>query len=482
MSSGNSLNPNRRIAGSYRDPSGYVFSRAGHIYRAIDDGCQQVLRGLADEGLLAKLVERGLLVQTDFVTEGGLLETLRNEHAGYQHFLEHEVLDTITYPYEWSVSMLADAGIHTLDLQMELLASGCSLKDASAYNVQFVRGRPKFIDVASIERPRRLDVWFALGQFTQMFLFPLLLCRYRGWDLRSYFLGQPGGRPVEEVARCFGPLGRLRPRLLMDLTLPLWLQRWADKGHRTQRETLDKSKPDSRPQVLNLKRLRRKLGKLAAGYRPGGTWAEYTPICSYDRAAEHAKQTFVQEFLESTQPRRVLDLGCNTGDYSRLAAERGADVLAVDADHDAVEILYRRLSENPAPIHPMVVDLANPSPGVGYLNRERAPFFERAGAECVLALALMHHLMISANLSLEAVRDLMAEMTDRDLVLEFVPPDDAMFRRLMKFRVDLFGGLTLDACRSVFLERFELLKEAPIPDSKRTLLFLRKVSNRAASA
>lgn len=465
-----------RVAGSYRDPSGYVFSRNGHIFRAIDANCHEVLRGLAAEGLLAELVEHRQVVGTRFVDDPALRAALSAEHPGREHFLEHDVLPLISYPYEWSLSMLADAGVWTIDLQMRLLGSGCSLKDATAYNVQFVHARPVFIDLSSVERPQRLDLWFALGQFAQMFVFPLLLSRYRGWDLRSYFLANINGRAIEDVARSFGRLERLRPSLLLDLALPLWLHRWAEKGSRAKREMLDKPRRDAGAQMLNLKRLRRKLLKLAAGYKPSGVWSTYTDICNYDRAAEEGKATLVREFLEETRPPLVLDLGCNTGEYSRLAAACGAEVIAVDSDHDAVELLYRDLRNKHAPITPLTLDLASPSPGIGYMNRERTPFFERVRPDCVLALALVHHLLVSANLPLAAIRDMMWELTSRDLVLEFVPTDDTMFQRLMKFRVDLFGGLTLDVCRKVFLERYDLLREAAIPGSKRTLLFLRKAA------
>jgi len=462
------------VAASFRDPSGYVFLREGTVFRAIDRPCHDLLRELAEKGLLGQLIDERAIVPTEFVDEPALRGALTSEQPGFEHFLRHQRIANITYPYEWTISMLADAGAHTLDLQMRLLGWGCSLKDATPYNVQFVGGRPTFIDLSSIERPKRLDLWFALGQFSQMFTFPLLLRRYRGWDLRSYFLASLGGRAIEDVAASFGRLEWLRPRLFLDLTLPLLLHRWVEKGQRARREVLEKPSPDVTPQMLNLQRLRRKVAKLAAGYRPKGIWSQYARVCTYDHRAEQAKRGLVKEFLDSTRPRTVLDLGCNTGQYSRLAAECGAEVIAADADHDAVEVLYRGLRERPAPITPMVVDLANPSPGIGYMNRERAPFFERVRADCVLALALVHHLMVSANLSLSAIRDLLAELTRRDLVLEFVPTDDEMFRRLMKYRVDLFRDVTLDRCRETFQERFQLLRESPIPDTRRTLLLLRK--------
>ena len=380
----------------------------------------------------------------------------------------------LTWPYEWSVSMLADAGVLTLDLQLALVESGCALKDATAYNVQFDHGQPRFIDISSFERPRRRDIWFAMGQFQRMFVYPLLLCRYSGWDLRSYFLANLDGLDVRQVSRAFGWLEKLHPPLLFDVTLPDVLGRWADRRGTAKREILERPRDNPQAQILLLRSLRSKVRRLAAGYRPRGTWADYGQICNYEDQAKKAKKDLVRRFLESTRPGLVMDVGCNTGEFSRLAVECGAEVVAVDSDHDTVEVLYRDLRKNPAPITPMVIDLCNPSPGIGLMNRERPPFLGRFRPDCVLALALIHHLLVSGNLPLAAIRDMMHELTERDLILEFVPTDDSMFRRLMKFRADLFAGLTLDACRDVFLQRFELLREEPIAGSKRTLLFLRK--------
>lgn len=464
----------QRVAGSFRDPSGFVFFRNDEVFRSIDEQCCAVLTELADEGKIEEWVDRNVIVGTEFVQPGDLLSALRDELPDTHQFLRHEPIQLVTYPYEWTVSMLADAGIHTLDLQIELLQSGCSLKDATAYNIQFVHGRPTMIDVASIEKPNRLDVWFAMGQFLQMFVYPLLLVRMRGWDLRSYFLSNLNGRDVENVAASFGWLERLRPSLLLDLTLPLWLHRRSERQEGSQRSLLEKKVDKPAAQIANLQRLRRKLQKLADGYRPKGVWADYTRICNYDQTADDHKQSLVRNILLDSKPAEVLDIGCNTGTYSFLAAECGANVTAVDGDHDAIEVLYRRLRENPAAINPLVIDLGNPSPAIGYRNEERPSFLSRSEPDCVMALALMHHLLVSANMSLEAIRDQMHDLTNRDLILEFVPTDDNMFQRLMNFRVDLFKHVSLEKCREVFEQRFELISQHSIDGSTRTLLHYRK--------
>ena len=228
---------------------------------------------------------------------------------------------------------------------------------------------------------------------------------------------------------------------------------------------------DPKAQLVNLRRLRGKVAGLAAGYKTSGAWHDYTQTCTYDDAAETVKKQLIEKFLGDTRPATVLDMGCNTGDYAYLAAASGADVIAADADHDAVELLYRRLRSQPAKITPMVVNAANPSPAIGYMNEERASFLDRVHPECVFALALIHHLLVSANLPLAAIRDLMHRLTKRHLILEWVPVEDVQFQRLIRFRENLFSGLNLQQCLDVFAEKFELIAQQPVAASGRTLLF-----------
>jgi hypothetical protein len=465
--------PSQMIAASFRDPSGHVFLHEERVFRAISAEFHLAWEDLCKTGLIGDLEKDGRLVKTRRV-ESPLTERFTAEHPGFVHFLEHDRIAPFTYPYEWSFSMLADAAMLTLDIQMALLGAGYSLKDASAYNVQFINGRPIFIDVTSIERPQRRDIWFALGQFQRMFLFPLLLCQRCGWDFRSYFLANLDGRTPNQVRQQFPGLSLWRPELLMDLALP-WLLERRDKSRDTSARTAEAlGQASNEAQLFNLKRLRKKISKLANGFVPQSEWTQYTETCSYDESGEKAKKDSVREFLAERRPRNVLDLGCNTGDYSRIAADGGAQVIATDSDAAAIDRLYQALRLKPRPITPVVLDIANPSPAIGFRNEERARFLDRVHADCLLALALLHHLLVSSNLSLDQVSHLFADLTREYAVVEFVPPADPMFQRLLRFRVNLFEQVTLEACRKAFLNRFDILKEVPIPNSSRTLLFLRK--------
>jgi SAM-dependent methyltransferase len=461
--------PTSALAGSFRDPSGYVFRRDGSLLRALRPDAHALLRELQRSGTLDRLIGDGLIAGTRFVEEPARVSALRAEHPGFEYFLEHDEIRPVTHPYEWSVSMLADAGRLTLDLQLRLLEQGLSLKDATAYNVLFDGPRPVFIDLGSIERPRRLDLWYPLGQFERMFLYPLLLAVHHGWDLRSYFLGRLDGRDVEEVARSVGRLGRWHPRALLDVGLPLLMGRAAARGRGPDRRALDRPGAGLEVQRMTLGRLRGKVAGLAARYRPASTWTDYATDCHYAPEADAAKRAAVQAMLERYRPRQVLDLGCNTGEYSRIAAGLGARVLAADADHDAVELLYRGLRERPAAITPAVVDATNPGPAIGFMNRERPAFLERSEPDAVLALALVHHLMVAGNLSLDAIAGLFHALTRDLLIVEFVPPADPMFRRLLGLREDLFEGLDAAAFRAALARRFDPLEEVTLPGSARTL-------------
>jgi len=468
-----------RIAGSFRDPSGYVFQHGKGIYRALGEESAALLRELDSQGHLAKWAREGLTVGTRFVEDPTKQSELAAAHPGFAAFVEHDRISPITYPYEWSTSMLADAGRLTLRLQGELLALGLSLKDATAYNIQFVRGKPIFIDLTSIEKPARLDVWFALGQFNRMFLYPLLLVQHAGWDLRSYFLANLDGRSTLQVGQAFPFHKRWSPSLIFDIGLPFALERKVKTG-KASAPKAPAATPGGVPignpvaQQMTLRRLDKKVAALAESISPETVWGDYTQICSYDDQAEASKKEWVRAYLQQAAPSTVLDIGCNTGDYSRIAAEGGASVLATDFDIGAVEQMYQRLRKEPAAITPMVVDIANPSPGIGYMNAERPSFLDRARPDCVLALAVIHHLLVGANLPMAAIRDLFASITRRHLVLEFVPTDDVMFRKLIEFRVNLFGHVTLEHCLEVFGEAFTLVRREAIQNSPRTLLLLEK--------
>lgn len=460
------------IPGSWRDPAGHVLALNGRFFRTLTPSHFAWLGTLRTSGLLGELERDGLLVPSREVTDRATLDELGAAAAGFSHFLELETLPLLTVPAEWTVSMLADAADLTLRLQERLARAGAALKDATAHNVQFIPGMgARFIDHGSLVPAAHLDLWPALGQFHRHFTIPLLLTRYQGWQISTSHLGAMDGRTPAEALRTLGPLERWGPRWLGTVTLPALLEQ---RAHAATASTSTRP-PQGRPEALAwaLARLRRRVALLAEGYAPRGNWAGYADDCHYRDEAEAAKRNWVGRRLAADRPAWVLDLGANTGTYSRLAAAAGAQVIAVEGDHDAAERLWRAVRGGAERVVPIVADLTAPTPGLGFRGTERAPLLDRLPRGTLFAFALIHHLLVRGNLPLASVRDLFADLTDRDLLLEYVPPADPMFRGIARLHTESFEWFTLARCCEVFATRFDLVEQFPLPASGRVMLAFR---------
>ena len=464
-----------REPGSYRDPSSFVFFYHDQVYRVIDDKTRECIDVLKKRGAWDRLFERGLMVETKELDSGDALYRELAPHVpGVKHLLQHRRIETISYPYEWSFSMLADAALLHLDLQSELLKSGLSLKDASAFNVQFESARPVFIDIGSIERPRRLNIWYAYGQFCRMFLYPLMLMNERQLNFRQVFITELDGVQVSSAYRMMGFWKSMAPQAFFDVYLQhLLMRKSVEQTSSTRWNHASENLGDPEVQLVNLRRLERKIKRLVKKHDASSLWSEYAAIRNYTAPAIEEKRRVISRYLETCKPKQVVDLGCNTGEFSLLAARAGAKVIALDSDPNAVEGLYREATKEKLNILPLVADLSNPSPGVGLMNRERSPLVQRVKGDMVFALALIHHLMVSARMSLPQIVELLAGFTTDYLVLEHIETDDSMFQNLLKFREDYYQGYCLAELERHLGARFEILDRVALPESKRTLLLCR---------
>ncbi len=463
--------------GSFRDPAGYVFFFDGQTYRALDAASFSLVQQLDHQGILGDLSAQGHLINTRTIaSDDPIFTTLQSQLPGELHFLRHETVPVITYPYEWSFSMLADAAQLQLTLQLYLIERGYSLKDASAFNVQFLNGRPVFIDILSIEKPRRRDVWIAYGQFCQMHLFPLLLKRYLNLSTRGYFLDNINGLPVEDVYRMFGRWSALKPALFMDVFLQSYFQKSAAGNITPLKQKLAQEESGADAQTINLNRLARKIRKLARARKTESRWSDYITTHTYTPEAEAEKVRYIQEFLTRHAPRTVLDLGCNTGRYSLLASQSGARVVAIDSDHDSVDLLYQHARKEQADVLPLWVDIANPTPAVGFRNLERKRFLDRVKGEAVFALALIHHLLITSRIPLDAICELFYDLTEAYVVVEFIDREDEMFQSLLALREDIYGTISRDVFLAAFTKKFDLVQQYDLSNSRRTLFTFKKNS------
>jgi hypothetical protein len=380
-------------------------------------------------------------------------------------------LDVISYPYEWCFSELREAALLTLELQQRALAVGMRLRDASAYNVQFDRGRPILIDSLSFEVADPTEAWPAYRQFCEHFLAPLALTAYRdarcGLMLRDFI----DGIPLDLAAALLPWRTRLRPGLLAHLHVHAGAQRRGAAASAPGSPAARRRMTKLGHEAL-LDNLRRTVESLR--WEPRGAWVEYGTQTSYTPAGAEAKRSTVERMVASSGARTVWDLGANVGTYSSVAAGEGRKVLAFDQDAGSVERHWRTLTpEARASVLPLVMDLSNPSPALGWALEERRSLVDRGPADLIMALALVHHLAIGNNVPLPMIASLFASL-GRWAIVEFVPKEDPMTQRLLASRPDIFPDYTLDGFRTAFAARFRIHEETPIADSLRTLFLLER--------
>lgn len=452
----------RRVPGSFRDPSGFLFYRDGILYRQINRCYQDNYELLKTSGLYAALVDGGLLIPHREVD----LSPADPENT--YRIIAPEPVSFISYPYEWCFSQLRDAALATLQIQQLALDHGMSLKDAPAYNIQFHRGRPVLIDTLSFEKYPAGQPWIGYRQFCQHFLAPLALMSRTDVRLGGLLRNYIDGVPLDLAARLLPARSKLSFSLLVHIHLHAKSQKKYEG--RTINATTGK---------VTLTALRGLLDNLSTAVRrltwePRGTeWGEYYEDTNYTPGGFEHKKRLVADFLAASSPQTVWDLGGNIGIFSRISAEKNIFTICFDVDPAAVEKNYRQCREEPRDnLLPLLCDLTNPSPGIGWNNAERSTLIERGPADTIMALALIHHLAISNNVPLANVADFLARL-GRWLIIEFVPKDDSQVRRLLATREDIFDDYTQTAFEHAFSRRYEIIRFETIEGTKRTLYLLR---------
>ena len=449
------------VATSFRDPGGRLSVDENGVFRHVFATGLQNWRVFKMSATVRRLGLAGQIVDTRVVSELDRLTILEHQRAPFASF-----------PHEWPPQMLYAAAELTLDLGEGLVTEGLGLKDATPHNVLFHGPRAVFVDVLSAETRTPGDgIWLAGAQFVRTFLLPLIMNRELAIPLGQMFLTRRDGIEAEEVARALPWWKRALPPLLGLVTLPGLLKRFSG-GQKLPVMT------DEMARYILAAHFRR-LRKLLRRFRPRPTqsgWTQYATGCpSYTEAQREAKQAFVRQVLHVMSPKNVLDVGANDGEYSLLAAVSGASVVAIDSDPAVCGRLYEAARQRHADILPLVVDFARPSPAVGWRCAEQSGFLDRAtkAFDCVLMLAVLHHLLVTDQIPLDQILVVASTMTRQWLVLEYVDPADPMFRKLARGRDALYGWLTRAAFLSHVAVHFDVVDSCEIPNSGRCVYLLR---------
>jgi ribosomal protein L11 methylase PrmA len=459
------------LTSSLRDPAGFLFTDKGVLYRQVNESGLDDYQALMNSGLYHELVERGWLVEHSELPSTGSPQDVSTRTK----LLQPRLLAYITYPYEWCFEQLRDAALLTLRIQRLALDHGMSLKDASAYNIQFDGPRPLLIDTLSFEKYEEGKPWAGYRQFCQHFLAPLSLCAKKDTRLSKLLLANIDGIPLDLASKLLPRRTWLSYSLLAHIHL-----------HALAQKNYSQTNPKVKNRAVNTKISFGQMGALIESlktavekqkWRPPSTeWGNYYNETNYTGTATTTKEQLVADYLKKLpNPLELIqDIGANNGRYSRIAAKYAKLVVSQDIDPIAVSANYRITQEvGLQNILPLELDIVTPTPAIGWENAERDSFSQRRPADALLALALIHHLAISNNIPLDRLASFFARRC-KWLIIEFVPKADSQVQILLATRPDIFSEYHEDCFEKVFQKYFHLREKQPIEDSERTLYLMEK--------
>jgi SAM-dependent methyltransferase len=471
---------------SFRDPGGFCFVCDKRFFRAVSPDAAAEISPFLNSDTAKELIEHQHLIASRRLSTAEQEEILRQ--AGFRRLLdeqsigavfEHKRIDFPSYPYEWAQEFLFSAALLTLDLAQSALKEGYCLKDANPYNILYQGCDPVFIDLLSFERRNPRDpIWKPHSQFCRNFLLPLLAHKHWGIGLRDIFGTRRDGLDPTEVYRLCSMTQKLRRPFFSLVSLPTWLSRKATTTGIYRERLLDNREKAGFILTASFGRLRRALQAVQPARNGKSHWTRYSDTHSYSETAFRAKEEFLSAFLRDAQPGSVLDIGANTGHFSALAAKSNAAIVAIDSDAACIGMLSQRAKAEKLSILPLVVDLSRPSAAKGWRNSECARFLDRAGGafDAAIFFGVLHHLLVTERVPLKEILDLAAELTRQWLVIEFIAPQDEMFKVIARGRDALYSGLTKDNFEAACKRVFAIVDSQRVPGMNRWLYTLSKLT------
>lgn len=461
---------NIRDAGSFRDPAGHVYLVDGRVFRSVSHEVRRDYEFVRDRGVFRDLVGEGLICDVKEVTGADVPPALAGIAGQCAYLLEHSRIPFISHPYEWSFSLLKSAALAHLDLQLRLLDYGTKLSDASAYNIQFIGPKPVFIDHLSLRPYSEGELWAGHQQFCQQFVNPLLLRAKCGIAHNSWYRGNLEGIATRDLARILPASSRLSWNTLTHVLLQARLE--ANAIERPS-QAIEKVRGSHKLSRLAFSGMLLQLRNWLATLHPSDTgktvWGEYAHTHTYSDDEAIAKRRFVANFAAAEKPGTLIDIGCNTGDYSLSALEGGATrVIGFDFDQKAIDIAHSRAVSEKLNFLPLRLDAANPSPDQGWLQSERRGLKARMPVDALIALAFEHHLAIGRNVPLPQVVEWLVAMAPTGIV-EFVPKNDETVQRMLALREDIFKDYDQETFVAALQSRARIVTQEVVSKSGRTL-------------
>lgn len=451
---------------SFRDPSGYMFHDGDTLRRAINPIYFPQYQKLKESGLFKKLIDAGLLIAHE--------ETSVSEE---KIIITPERIPFITNPYEWSFEQYKHAALHTLKIQKYALSKGFILKDASAYNVTYHKGKPIFIDTLSFDFYEEDMPWRAYKQFITHFLGPLVLAKYHGTEIFKMLQIHIDGLPVKLIASLLPGKTKLNSTLFTNIHFLAKMESKHSEDYKAETKVAKLSKKAQMNILDSLFGYIRKLDPNEAS-----EWGDYYTKTNYETAAFVAKKNLIREWTTPLAPQKLIDIGGNDGTFARTVIDHVKHIIVTDIDVNAVEYNYRQVQKNKEEnMLPFVCDVLQPAPGIGFNNTERSSLLDRLKEytpDITLALALIHHITLSGNVPFEKSADFFASFS-KYLIIEFPTRADSWVESLLARKrefIDHFDFYNEANFEIGYSNYFDLEKKETVTGTKR-ILYLFKNKN-----
>jgi hypothetical protein len=473
----NLQNQPQRDSGSFRDPSGYVFMLGDTVIRTVNPSAAEAFKAVRQSQVIEQLTQQGLMIDTEV---NPILDVSVQNFSGARgevptFLLKHPKVDFISYPYEWTFTQLKDAALTHLKIQLLAFERGMILSDATPFNMQFMDGKPVHIDVLSLKPYVQGEPWSAYNQFCRLFLLPLLIEAWVGMPFQGFLKASLDG---VEFADAIKILPKRKLYLSLNGLIHVLLQAKAvDKTSSSQASEAQQKKISLNPSRYKaiLLEMQAWISGLQSGRNVKSYWNEYAHVNSYQEGMRFIKERFVSQWAVGLPNGTLWDIGGNTGDYSMQAIQAGMkNAVIFDGDIDSLEKAYQRAKTQKKPLLPVLMDLADPSPAMGWNQSERKGLNERQKPDGILALAVIHHLVIGRNLPHESVIAWFVHMASKGII-EFVPKSDPMVRQMLSHREDIFVDYDEAHFRKYLSQFARIVQEERIPENDRVIFSYERV-------
>ncbi len=439
---------------SFRDPSGRVYIDNNRILRKINIDKLFFFESLFSKEWFKDLEKNNKIQKSVIISKSEKDFTVEHKFFPF-HVMPHEMCDYQLYK----------SALLTLEIAIKLFENNLIIKDASAWNVFYIKSNPVFCDITSLEGWDGNPTWFAYGQFFRHYIIPLLLAKEINLDTSKVFVTNRDGLKPEEASKLLG-IKKFKSIVSFEgIVLPLMFSR---KKFKTK-----KFKPEISKKVFlqTLNRLKKYIIKLKP-FRKKTTWIGYENNRDHYSEKDMKDKFSFLEGISRNNFNNVLDLGCNEGEYSKIFDSNGSNVVSTDFDNECLNKICTNKNNNNLTV--FKIDLSNPSPAIGWVNKEHESFIKRMEKkfDLVLCLGLIHHLQVTERVPLENILNMLENLTKKKLVIEFVSNKDEKFEQLAGSNIELYLDYSQDYFETVIKKKFNILDKLNLKNAKRTLYYL----------